>query len=221
MTENVSISDTKQAGYELLWYAEDPEADPTVKPIHAVTTTEAQMYFADNVPAGVPDAYWLRVNTTYTAPKTTVIQLGLCVMGKARLYIDGQQTIDLWTSQPEKTLQTPMFNQASMEVTTDLEAEEGKEYRLSVLLKNESIRPEYGAQNAGGIRFGCCEKIDPAAALTEAIELAKQVDVPIIIAGLNADYECEALDRVDLELPASVNELIAKVTQANPRTVSQ
>ncbi|KAL6408642.1 hypothetical protein AUP68_07586 [Ilyonectria robusta] len=219
LTENVSVPGKIDASYELFWYAEDPEADPAPKAVHTTTTTEAQMYFADNVPAGAPDAYWLRVNTTYTATKTATMQLGLCVMGKARLYIDDREAIDLWTSQPEKTLQTAMFNQASMEVIADLEAEEGRSYRISVLLKNESIRPGYGAQNAGGVRIGCCEKIDPAVALTEAIELAKQVDVPIVIAGLNSDYECEALDRVDLELAPGINELITKVMEANPRTI--
>jgi beta-glucosidase len=69
----------------------------------------------------------------------------------------------------------------------------------------------------GGVRLGCCEKIDPAAAVDEAIELAKSVDVPIIIAGLNADYETEAVDRHDLELPPGINDLIWRVTQANPK----
>ncbi|KAM0331237.1 hypothetical protein ACHAQA_002906 [Verticillium albo-atrum] len=219
LTENVSVPGKPDANYELFWYAEDPEADPAPKAVHTTTTAEAQMYFADNVPTGVPDAYWLRINTTYTATKTGIMQLGLCVMGKARLYVDDLEAIDLWTSQPDKTLQTPMFNQASMEIIADLEAEEGKSYLISILLKNESIRPGYGAQNAGGVRIGCCEKINPAVALAEAIELAKQVDVPIVIAGLNADYECEALDRVDLELPPGINELISKVMEANPRTI--
>ncbi|KAF6823830.1 beta-glucosidase j [Colletotrichum musicola] len=219
LTENVQVPGKAGASYELFWYSEDPTATPAPKPIHTTTTTEAQMYFADNVPAGVPPAYWLRVETTYTAPKTTTMQIGLCVMGKARLYIDDREAIDLWTSHPEKTLQTPMFNQASMEVTAELAAEEGKSYRLRVLVKNESIRPGYGAQNAGGVRIGSCEKISPADALRDAVELAKTVDIPIVIAGLNADYECEALDRVDLELPPGINELITEVLKVNSRAI--
>lgn len=178
------------------------------------------MYFADNLPSSVPAVYWLRVNTTWKAPKTATMQFGLCVLGKGRLYIDGRQVVDLWTSHPEKTLQTPMFNSASMEVTAELEAEAGKTYQISVLLKNEGITAGCGALNAGGLRIGCCEKIDPAAALAEAVELARQVDVPIVIAGLNADYESEAVDRKDLRLPPGVDELIMRVAKANPRTVS-
>jgi beta-glucosidase len=98
-------------------------------------------------------------------------------MGKGRLYIDGEQVVDLWTSDPPKTPQTPMFNQASMEGLAELAAEEGKTYEISVLMKNESDYAGVGAAgalSAGGVRIGCCEKIDPAAALAEAVELASR-----------------------------------------------
>jgi beta-glucosidase len=146
-------------------------------------------------------------------------------MGKGRLYINGKQVVDLWTSHPKKTLQTPMFNQASMELTADLDTEVGKTYEISVLLRNESMTtnigtPYVGTPCIGGVRIGCCEKIDPAAAIDEAVQLARNVDVPIVIAGLNADYESEAVDRQDLELPPGINELIWRVARANPKTVS-
>ena len=170
-----------------------------------MTTTQAQMFFADNLPPGLPQRYWLRVNTTYTAPKTTTMQIGLCVLGKGRLYIDGEEVVDLWTSQPEKTLQTPMFNLSSMEVVTELKVEVGKTYDISVLLHIQESVAGVGALNAGGLRIGCYEKIDPAAALAEAVELARNVDVPIIVAGLNGDFENEGADRKHLELPPSLN----------------
>ena len=220
MSENIVVPGTEEVGYQLEWYGEDPEAGPKVKPHCTMTTTQAQMFFADNLPAGLPQRYWLRVSTTYTAPKTTTIQIGLCVLGKGRLYIDGVEVVDLWTSQPVKTLQTPMFNLSSMEVVAELEAEVGKTYNISVLLHIHGSVAGVGALNAGGLRIGCCEKIDPAAALADAVELAKKVDVPIIVAGLSGDYENEGVDRKDLELPPGVNELIAKVVGTNPRTVS-
>ncbi|KAL3481509.1 glycoside hydrolase superfamily [Aspergillus californicus] len=219
LSENITIPGTKEPGYRLNWYGEDPDANPEAKPIHSTTTTQAQMYFADNIPPGVPAAYWLRVNTIYIAPESATMHLGLCVMGKGRLYIDGKQVIDLWTNHPKKTLNTPMFDQASMEVTAELEAQVGKTYEISVLLRNEGVAASVGALSTGGLRIGCCQKIDPAVALAEAVELARTVDVPIVIAGLNGDYESEAVDRKHLELPPGVNELIEKVTAANPRTI--
>ncbi|SCO90264.1 related to beta-glucosidase [Fusarium oxysporum] len=219
LSENITVPGTVEAGYKLQWYGEDPDITPETKELHSTVTTDALMYFADNLPSNVPGAYWLRVTTTYKAPRTSIIQLGLCVLGKGRLYVDDKMVIDLWTSQPEKTLQTPMFNNASMEMTTELSTQEGSTYRISVLLKNESIMAGVGGLNAGGLRIGCCEKIDSAVALAEAVELARQVDIPIVIAGLNADYESEAVDRKNLELPPSVNELIEKVLEANPKAI--
>ncbi|KAH7237766.1 glycoside hydrolase superfamily [Fusarium redolens] len=224
LSEYVTVPGTNEEGYQLFWYGEDPEANPKAEPLHSTTTTQATMYFADNHPSSVPDVYWLRVVTLYKAPKTATMLIGLCVMGKGRLYIDGKAAVDLWSSHPKKTLQTPMFNQASMELTADLEANEGQVYEISVLLKNESMStnlggPYVGTPCIGGVRIGCCEKIDPAVALNEAVELARNVDVPILIAGLNADYETEAVDRHDLELPPGINNLIQRVTEANPKTI--
>ncbi|KAI9162772.1 hypothetical protein HJFPF1_04364 [Paramyrothecium foliicola] len=219
LSENISIPGTEEPGYVLDWYAVDPDANKDAKPVHSTTTTQAQMYFGDNLHPNVPGSYHLRVRTTFLAPKEATYQLGLCVLGKGRLFVDGHEAIDLWTSQPEKTLQTPMFDQASMEVVTELNATAGQRFEISILLRNEALIPGLGALNAGGLRVGCCEKLDPATALRDAVELAKTVDVPIIIAGLNADYESEAVDRKDLALPPGIDELIQKVAQANPKTI--
>jgi beta-glucosidase len=74
--------------------------------------------------------------------------------------------------------------------------------------------------NAGGFRIGCCEKINPAVACAKAVELARNINILIVIAGLNADYESEGVDRKDLYLPPGVNKLIIKVIKANLRTIS-
>jgi beta-glucosidase len=199
---------------------QEPESSGTIKPLATTTTTQAQMYFADNLPEGISEGYWVRVSTTYTAEETGMIQLGLCVLGKGRLYIDGAEKIDLFTSQPEKTLQTPMFNQSSMEGTTILDTKKGQKYQIVVLLQNEQLTPGVGALNAGGLRIGCCEHFDPAAKLSEAVELARSVDYPIIIAGLNADWESEGMDRKSLALAPQVDQLFEAVLAANPNTVS-
>lgn len=207
-------------GYKLHWYGEDPNTNPKAEPLHTTVTTQAQMFFADNLPSGIPSVYWLRVSTVYMAPKSTTIQIGLCVVGKGRLYIDGKEAIDIWTSHPKKTLQTPMFNQASMEATTELHTVAGTSYEISVLLQNGGATAGVGAQSAGGLRIGCCENTSPAVELAKAVKLARDVDIPIVIVGLNADYESEAVDRKDLKLPPGVDQLVEEVVKANPRAVS-
>ncbi|UPK96510.1 hypothetical protein LCI18_007445 [Fusarium solani-melongenae] len=219
LSKDISVPNSTESGYLVSWYKEDPMLNPAAEPVASVTTVQAQMYFADNLPEAVPKTYWLQAKTIYTAPKSCTIELGLCVLGKGKLFVDGQEKVDLYTSQPEKTLQTPMFDQASMEVIAEIEVQQGKQYEILVYLKNEAAAAGVGALNCGGLRVGCCEKVDPASALAEAVKLASEVDVPIVIAGLNSDFESEALDRKSLDLPPAVDALIAAVVNANPNTV--
>ncbi|TCN53723.1 glycosyl hydrolase [Flavobacterium circumlabens] len=62
------------------------------------------------------------------------------------------------------------------------------------------------------------DQLDPAK-LQEAIEAAKKSDVAIIFAGSNRDYETEASDRRNLNLPFGQEELIQKVLAVNPKTI--
>lgn len=57
------------------------------------------------------------------------------------------------------------------------------------------------------------------AKLEEAIEAAKNSDIAIIFAGSNREYETEASDRLNLELPYGQEELIKKVLAVNPNTI--
>ncbi|KAJ0416430.1 glycoside hydrolase superfamily [Aspergillus carlsbadensis] len=215
----ITVPGSTQKGYYVEYFMQRPDMAREIKPLVTTTTTQAQMFFADNLPDGITEGYWVRVTTTYTAEATGFIQLGLCVAGKGRLYIDGEEKIDLFTSHPEKTLQTPMFDQYSMEVTTILDAQKGQRYEIMVLLQNESLTPSVGALSSGGLRIGCCEYFDPAAKLADAVELARTVDYPIVVAGLNSDWESEAVDRKSLALAPQVDELIEAVLRANPNTI--
>jgi beta-glucosidase len=142
-------------------------------------------------------------------------RLGLCCAGKARMLIDGKEAIDLWTSQPEKTADTPMFNSASMERFADVDVVKGQELEIVVFLTNEAVGVTVGAIPSGGVRIGGFEVLDE-----DAVKLAEEVDYPVVITGLSSDWEYEGSDRTTLGLPGRVDELITKVVAANPNTVS-
>jgi beta-glucosidase len=219
LSDNISIPGTSRPGYLVEWYIEDPEENKAITPYASVETVQAQMFFADNLPEGLPAQYWLRARTVYTAPKTCTIEVGLCVVGKGKLFVNREQKIDLYNQQPDKNMPTPMFNQASMEVRAEIQVVEGVQYEFLVYMKNESITAAAGATVCGGLRIGSWEKLDQEVALREAVELAKRIDFPIVIAGLNSDYESEAVDRKSLDLPPTVDDLIFSVARANPKTV--
>jgi beta-glucosidase len=60
---------------------------------------------------------------------------------------------------------------------------------------------------------------DEQAELERAVALAAEADVAIVVVGTNEEVECEGVDRDDLALPGRQDELVARVAQANARTV--
>ncbi len=104
---------------------------------------------------------------------------------------------------------------------------EGLENRLPKSIKinyaegyQERYAPKKDA-NFGEVtqeRVETIDEIEPKM-LEEAINAAKNSDVAIIIAGSNRDFETEASDRADLDLPFGQVELIEKVLAVNPNTI--
>lgn len=57
------------------------------------------------------------------------------------------------------------------------------------------------------------------ALLKEAVEVARTSDVPLLVCGLNHDYDTESFDRLNMDIPYGQVELIQEVVKANPRTI--
>lgn len=67
---------------------------------------------------------------------------------------------------------------------------------------------------------GCSDEGDTTEEqLKEALTLAKQVDVPIVFAGLTDRYESEGFDRENMMMPEGHHRLITAVAEVNPNTV--
>ena len=60
---------------------------------------------------------------------------------------------------------------------------------------------------------------DEDAELERAVALAAEADVAVVVVGTNEEVECEGVDRDSLALPGRQDELVARVAEANPRTV--
>jgi beta-glucosidase len=66
-----------------------------------------------------------------------------------------------------------------------------------------------------------CDITKPAVAsdIAKAADAAKNADVAIVFLGTNANVEREGIDRINLNLPGSQEQLVKEVIKANPRTV--
>lgn len=207
-------------GMLLEFFDKDPNGPSDAKLLYTTTTEKTDLNFADSLPPDtVPEVYFLRIRAVFRAPKTMKYRFGLSVAGKVKLFINNTERIDLWTSHPEKTDSTPCFNGFTMERFADVDVREGATYDLELHLVNEDLGVRVGAAPAGGLRLGGFEVVDEDETIREAVEIARQVDIPIVLTGLSADYEYEGIDRKSLGLPGRVDELIERVTEANPKTV--
>ncbi|KPM43168.1 putative beta-glucosidase I [Neonectria ditissima] len=220
ISKGLSLPESEEFGLLLDWFGEDPSRSEAAESLYSTTTTSTSMYFSQIIfDAKIPAVHFIQAKTTFTPDREGKYRLALSVCGKARLLVDGKEVIDLWKNHPEKTDDTPCFNKLTMERFYDLDVQAGHSYDLTIVMTNEPITPAVERPGPGGVRLGGqflrCEDD----AIDKAVQLAKEVDVPIVIAGLSSDYEYEASDRTSLRLPGRIDEMIKRVSEVNPKSV--
>jgi beta-glucosidase len=156
-----------------------------------------------------PERFSLRVTGTLVPERSAPHVFGLTSAGRSRLFVDGKLVLDAWEPGPRGDA---FFGMGSVEKTAELVLEAGRPVE---------IRAEYSKEGSpvlGGLRVGMAAAL-PADSLERAASAAARADAAIVVVGLDADWETEGRDRVDLELPGRQAELIEKVAAANPNTV--
>ncbi|MCP5033488.1 MAG: glycoside hydrolase family 3 protein [Actinomycetia bacterium] len=137
-------------------------------------------------------------------------RFAVLAVGRSRVLIDGVLVVDNWTDpQPGEAF----FQMASSEVVgeVDLEAGTVAEVVVEWSLGRDAL--------LAGLRFGYLPPVDEDDLLDQAVEAAADADAAVVVVGLNSEWETEGHDRVMYGLPGRQNELIERVTAANPRTV--
>lgn len=141
--------------------------------------------------------YSIRWTGTFTAPKTGTYKLSLTSHSGSKLYLDGKLVIDDGGGFPGKT------------ETQSISLTAGKQHSIRVDLSkstgmdNISLgwQPPTGTKNP---------------LIQQAVQAAKSSDVAVVFAG---DVETEAIDRSNLDLPGTQNQLIEAVAKANKNTI--
>lgn len=192
---------SEEPGVQLDYFAGD---DPAGPPSHheTIATLEAS-WFGDFVPGVDARRFSARLTCDLLPPASGRYRLGLACVGQARLWLDGEECLDVWTAKP------PLSWEERQQVVT-LEA--GRRYRLELAYR-------WAAEgNWRGVHLGLLPEAetDP---LDEAVALAARADVALIFAGLTKEWEGEGFDRVNMDLPGRQDELIRRVAAVNPRTV--
>ena len=70
------------------------------------------------------------------------------------------------------------------------------------------------------LQLSVARDTDDDAELEQAVALARDADVAVVVVGTTEEVESEGFDRTSLALPGRQDELVRRVVQANPRTVA-
>jgi beta-glucosidase len=173
-------------------------------PVQTQVTRKMELvWFGDTLSHVDPNNFSVRLTGAFAAPDSGTFVLNLACLGKGRLFMDGQEVINLWDTSAtpgggSKTAEIELAAGQSHELKIEFAAEPGPRWR--------------------NLRLGCMPKplADPIQA---AAALACKSDVAIVFAGLTHEWEGEGFDRLDMELPGDQVKLIEQVAAANPNTI--
>ena len=166
------------------------------------------------------DTFYVELDATFTPEEDGTYDFGLAVHGTANLYIDDEMLIENTKNQVQGSV---FFGSGTYEKIGSLQLNAGQSYKIHVEFgtaqTSDLESPGIVSFGYGGFRLGGCKRLDPGAAIAEAVDLAKQVDQVVVFTGLNGDWESEGFDRPHMDLPQNIDDLIRRVLEANPKTV--
>ncbi len=167
----------------------------------------------DGLPPGIGwgDSGTVTVATTFRAESTGPHTVGAAGVGRLALAVDGEMVADGETPVPADPVET-MTRPGQVLGTVWLTAGQEASVRLD-------FRPSADAEGPLAVRLGIVASPDEEAALGDAVRAAAAADVAVLVVGSAETTESEGFDRVTLRLPGRQDELIGRVSAANPRTV--
>ncbi|KDN70514.1 putative glycosyl hydrolase family 3 N terminal domain-containing protein [Colletotrichum sublineola] len=221
LLKNLAPTETQHEGFgwSVEIFGEDPDEHVDAEVLVSAHAQKELIDIPESFHASLPKKFYARARATYTPSTSGPFRFGFSTSGKGKLKINGKEVIDLWADQPIKTGPTPCFNRLSMEKFYDTTVTEGQPINLEVVQVNEDLSGGVGTALTLAGRVGGFEVIDEDVAIKEAADLAKTVDVAIVVVGLSSDFEYEGADRKHLRLPGRVDDLIQAVLEANPDAV--
>jgi beta-glucosidase len=176
------------------------------------TVDNTEQIWAGHVPHGVDiDKFSARATLRFIAAAAGEHQFSLISAGLSRASINGTPVIDAWSGWSRGET---YFTFGCEEVVHTRHLEAGEVCDLTV----EYSTAAYEEVTFRALRIGASRVLD-GTDIAAAVEAARQADVAVVFAGLNAEWDNEGLDRTSMTLPHHQNALIAQVAAANPRTV--
>ncbi|EMD00746.1 glycoside hydrolase family 3 protein [Baudoinia panamericana UAMH 10762] len=202
-------------------YNEPPTVGKDRLPVDELELTSSLAMFMDyHNPKLKSDLWYADVEGYFTAERSGDYELGLCIYGTGNIYVDGHLVVDNTTKQKQGSV---FYGCGSVEEKGTIPVEKGKTYHVVLDFASAPTSKLEGDGivrfGGGGFRIGGAWVRGMDETIKEAADLAKSAEQVVICAGLNQDWEGEGADRVDMKLPGRMDDLIAAVAAANPKTI--
>lgn len=178
-----------------------------------VAKVPAELRFADRTEQretgeftwfGTPET--VEVHTTVTAEEAGEHVIGASGVGRFTLTLDGVVAFDeALALRPDADPGEHLFAPPQRGVPITLAAGQA----VDVVLRAEGVT-SFQLNHDPPV---------PDTALADAVELARDADLVVLVVGTTPEVESEGFDRTSLRLPGGQDELVERITDANPKTV--
>ncbi|WP_254791829.1 glycoside hydrolase family 3 protein [Curtobacterium sp. MCBA15_013] len=173
----------------------------------------ALFWFGGDAPTREADR--LDITTTYTAPSTGTVRIGIGAAGRSRMWIDGELVLDEDVPFEGDQLGAAFLNPPARSVPVSVRAGQDVAIRIEYdVIQDETL---------GGVlayQFGTePSDEDPSVLIDAAVAAATGADIAVVVVGTNSKVESEGYDRSSLALPGHQDDLVRAVAAANPNTV--
>jgi beta-glucosidase len=211
--------DGAREGFNLRIYNE-PWSEKGRVPLEERVLDDAYVWFVDYEHPDLEDKWYAELEGTLTPETSAEWDFGLTVHGTGELFINGELVVSNVRNQ--RMGGGAFAGCGTVEETGVMRLEAGKSYNVLVRW-GSSLTSDLKVSGVvdfgqGGLRLGGCPKLESAAALEEAVRVAKEVDQVVLCIGTSGEWESEGQDRANMNLPPGTDELVRAVLAANPRT---
>jgi beta-glucosidase len=161
----------------------------------------------------------VEVYTRVRADEDATYRIGASGVGPFRVTIAGDVRIDTRISLPPGADPVEgMMRPPQESVPVPLRA--GEQVEVVVRHQPESLGG-FGDADTTMVTFqvNVAPEADDDAELEQAVALARDADVAVVVVGTTEEVESEGFDRTSLALPGRQDELVRRVLEVNPRTV--